>query len=302
MQSVAISQSQRRTRSNLGVNLAIAAIALLFLVPMLLVIAVSLTDESAIVRHGYRLIPRRLSGVAYEMIFRNPERVARAYSITITVTATGTVGGLLLTSMAAYPLSQRRYRLRIPFTFFFFFVMLFSGGLVPYYIFVTRVLHLRDSLLAVILPLMVTPFHILILRTYFRSIHPSLIESATMDGAGEIRIFAQIILPLSTPALATVGLFMTITYWNEWWFSLIFIENRRLYPLQMLLREVMMSVEVLRGEMASNLPQWLVEQVDVPSEAMRMAMCVVAAGPMLIVFPFFQKYFVRGLTIGALKG
>jgi len=267
-----------------SINIILIFICLLVIIPIWLVVSISLSSEDSIMAEGFTLIPGEFSLTAYKMILANPPRIINAYGVSTIVTVSGTVIGLVIMSMASYALSRSIFKLRFVFTFFFFFTMLFRAGLVPFYIYLTQYLHLKNNLLVLIFPLMVNAFYILILRTYFKRLPLSLIESAKIDGAGEIRIFWQIIIPLSKPVLATVAFFLTMFYWNEWWMSLLFISDRRLFPLQMLLRQIMANIEVMRGEMASQLPPQMLSEVEVPSEAMRMAMCVVAAGPMMI-FP-----------------
>ncbi len=291
-----------RRRHAVMVNTIIAFVCFLFILPMAAVIAISLSNEKTLIQEGYKLIPSQIDLSAYKLIFNAPVRIIRAYGVTILVTVCGTIGGLLLNSMAAYPMSRKSFKLKNIFTFFFFFTMLFRGGLVPFYIFIKNGLGLHDKIIVLIFPTLVMAFYILVLRTYFKGLPAELIESAKLDGAGEILIFSRIVLPLSIPVLATVGLFLAVQYWNDWWFSLLFIDSPEKYPLQMLLREVLQNVEIARSEMASKMPSHMQQSLQVPSESMRMAMCIVAAGPMLVIFPFFQKYFVRGLTIGALKG
>jgi putative aldouronate transport system permease protein len=204
--------------------------------------------------------------------------------------------------MCAYALSRVDFKFRRQITFYLFFTMLFSGGLVPSYILVTRYLHLKDNILSLILPGLVNVFFIFMLRTFFQSLPFSIIESCVMDGAGEFRIFAQIIIPLSKPALATVGLMIMLNYWNEWFSALLYINKNELRPLQYLLQQMLLQVEALTREISEGSGATMLDPTKVPTETTRMAMAVIATGPMLLVFPFFQKYFVKGLTVGSVKG
>ena len=262
---------------------------------MLVIVSISLSDERALAIQGYSLLPRGFSTFAYEYILRQPGQILRAYFVTAIVTALGTMGGLLLCSLLAYPLSRRDYKLRGPLSFYVFFTLLFSGGMVPFYILITRYLGLKDNLLALILPYMVTAWYVLILRTSFAQLPVELLDAARIDGAGEWRIFFQIVLPLSKPALATVGLFFILRYWNDWFLALLFMNKPDFYPLQYLLYVLMANINF----MASN-PQ--TTGMPIPTQSARMAMAVLAFGPALFSFLLLQKYFVRGITIGGLKG
>jgi putative aldouronate transport system permease protein len=279
----------------LFVHITLALIGVACVLPMLLVVSVSLSDERALVTEGYSLLPVGFSTFAYEYILQQPGQILRAYGVTISVTLFGTLGGLLLCSLLAYPLSRADYRLRGPLSFYVFFTLLFSGGMVPFYILVTRYLGLKDNMLALILPYMVTAWYVLILRTSFAQLPVELLDAARMDGAGEWRVFFQIVLPLSKPALATIGLFFILRYWNDWFLALLFIDKYTLYPLQYLLYVLMANINF----MASN-PQ--TTGMAIPVQSARMALAVLAFGPALFSFLLLQKYFVRGITIGGLKG
>ena len=215
--------------------------------------------------------------------------------MTVFVTAVGTAGGLLISSLLAYALSRQDYKFRGPLSFFVFFTLLFNGGMVPFYIVVTRYLGLKDNILALILPYMVTAWYVLILRTSFAQLPKDLLDAGRIDGAGEWRIFFQIVVPLSKPVLATIGLFFILRYWNDWFLALLFIDSGALYPLQYLLYVLMTNITFL----ASN-PQ--TTGIAIPVQSARMAMAVLAFGPALFAFLLLQKYFVRGITIGGLKG
>lgn len=277
------------------VHLVLILFGIACVVPMLVIVSISLSDERALAIQGYSLLPRGFSTFAYEYILQEPGQILRAYFVTAVVTTIGTLGGLLLCSLLAYPLSRRDYLLRGPLSFYVFFTLLFSGGMVPFYILITRYLGLKDNLLALILPYMVTAWYVLILRTSFAQLPVELLDAARIDGAGEWRIFFQIVLPLSKPALATVGLFFILRYWNDWFLALLFMNKADLYPLQYLLYVLMANINF----MASN-PQ--TTGMPIPTQSARMAMAVLAFGPALFSFLLLQKYFVRGITIGGLKG
>jgi len=295
-----LSSSYRRkgVASQVIINLILLVISLIFLLPLLLVISSSLTDEVTLSRAGFNLIPPKISFDAYNFIRMDPGRILRAYSVTLTTTTVGTVFGLLIMSMLAYALSRQDFAWRKPLSFFVIFTMLFQGGLIPTYILVTQTLHLKDSLLALIMPYLVIPWYVFLLRTYFITLPKELIESAKIDGASEWRVFFQIVVPLSTPALATVGLFCILMYWNDWWLPLLYIDSPDKFPLQYLLYSIQKSAEFLTTGEASA----LIQTIDLPVQSMRMAMAVVAMGPIAIAFLLLQRYFVRGILAGSVKG
>jgi len=287
-----------KSLSQIFVNVILLIISFLFLLPLVVVIAASLSDEKALAKNGYSLLPQGFSLSAYEYLLLDPDRLLRAYAVTIFVTVVGTLLGLLVMSMLAYALSRPEFKWRKPFSFILIFTMLFSAGLVPTYLVVTQVLHLKDNILALILPYLVVPWFVFILRSFFSSLPQEILDMARVDGASEWRIFFQIVLPLSTPVLATVGLFTILLYWNDWWLSLLYINDPNLFPLQYLLYAIMRNAEFL----TSNASTGLLTSVELPTQTLRMAMVVVAMGPIAIVFLALQKYFIRGALIGSLKG
>jgi putative aldouronate transport system permease protein len=298
MATVTRSYSPHRTKQSLSrfiIHAVLALISLVCLIPMLLIISISLSSQEEVVTQGFSLLPQGFTTFAYEYVLKVPGQLLRAYGVTALVTVVGTTIGLLFASLLGYILSRDDFMLRGPLSFYVFFTMLFNGGLIPTYILVTRYLHLKDSLLALILPRLVDPYFVLILRTYFAQLPQEILEAARMDGAGEWRTFFQIVVPLSTPPLATIGLFYLLMYWNDWFLGLLYIDVPHLVPLQYLLYKLMAAIRFL----ASN-PQ--TTGVPIPVQPARMAMAVLAAGPAIFAFLLVQKYFVRGLTVGALKG
>lgn len=285
----------KRSWGKLSVHFLLALIGLACIIPMVLVISISLSDEKALALQGYSLLPVGFTTSAYTYILQNPSQILRAYGVTVFVTAIGTMGGLLISSLLAYAISRQDYKFRTPLSFFVFFTLLFNGGMVPFYIVVTRYLGLKDNILALILPYMVTAWYVLILRTSFAQLPKDLLDAGRIDGAGEWRIFFQIVIPLSKPVLATIGLFYILRFWNDWFLALLFIDSASLYPLQYLLYVLMTNITFL----ASN-PQ--TTGIAIPVQSARMAMAVLAFGPALFAFLMLQKYFVRGITIGGLKG
>ncbi|MEK4329911.1 carbohydrate ABC transporter permease [Paenibacillus sp. FSL R7-0297] len=279
------------------VTLTVLAIFCIF--PFILVVSSSLSEESTIIEKGFQIFPSSFSTEAYSLLFKYPEEMLRAYGITISVTAIGTLFGLFLTSMTAYVLSRRDFKWRGRFSFFFFFTTLFSGGLVPWYLMIVNYLHLKDTLLVLILPLLMNVFYIIVMKSFMSSIPDAITESAKIDGAGDFRIFMQLIVPLSKPALATIGLFIALAYWNDWYNALLFISKSELMPLQYYLYKMLGNMDGMRKAMMAS---GAVVNTDLPTESLKMAMTIVATGPILLAYPFIQKYFVTGLTIGAVKG
>jgi putative aldouronate transport system permease protein len=290
-----------------GSNALLNAFFLLYtavcVAPLLLVLAVSFTDEKTVYRNGYAYLPEKLSLEAYKFVFTNVEQVLHAYWITVLVTVVGTLLSLLFTAMLAYALSRKDFRYRKAIAFYVFFTILFSGGFVPWYVICVRVLHIKDTIWALILPYLINGWYVIILRTFFATNIPDeILESARMDGSGEFRTFFQIVTPLAVPGLATIGLFNVLTYWNDWWLPLTLVTNDRLYNLQYLMYKVELDIQYLKMARQSMGALALKELMSLPSETSRMAMAVIAIGPIIMAYPFFQRYFVRGLTIGALKG
>ena len=279
--------------------LAMALMALMCIIPFVLVVSGSLTQEQAIIRDGYSLIPNPFSLQAFRTLFKYPQDLLNAYKVTLIVTCVGTAVSLILTAMTAYVLSRSDFGWRNGFSFFFYFTTLFSGGLVPWYIWNVRYLGIKENpLLAMLLPYLFSVFNLIVMKSFMRSIPESVVESARMDGASNFTIFFRLILPLSTPALATIGLFTALSYWNDWYLCYLFVDNNQFYSLQYYLYTTLSSADALkRIATASG-----IRLASVPTEGMKMAMVVVATGPILLLYPFLQKYFIRGLTIGAVKG
>jgi putative aldouronate transport system permease protein len=277
------------------VHLVLLTFSIAALIPFVMLVSGSFSSEKAIANRGYSLLPQDVSLQAYQFILADPSQILSSYFITITVTVTGGAGGLLVMSLLAYALSRKDFSLRKPLSFYVFFTMLFNGGLVPWYILITQYLHLKDNILALILPTMIVPWFVLLLRAYFGALPTELIEAAKIDGAGEWRIFFKIVVPLSTPALATVGLFLVLNYWNDWWLALLFIDDKNLMPLQYLLYTIQANIDALASD-----PN-LLSGGPIPAITVRLAMAVLAIGPIIFAFLFAQKYFVRGVTLGGVK-
>jgi len=285
------------------VNIFFIIFSLTFILPFIYVISVSFSSESSINQFGYMLWPKEFDLTAYRYVFNNPKQLIDSYKITIFSTVVGTLLSLLVMSLVAYPLSRQNYRYRSQVTFYIFFTMLFSGGLIPSYILNTQYLGLSNNIWVYIFPGLANAFNIVVIRTFFQQLPVSLVESAKIDGASELRIFFQIITPLSKPVLSTIGLFCVLGKWNDWSTSLIYVRDPELFTLQFLLQRILRDAEFINN-MINNMPGMRVSDLssNLPTEGMRFAMCIISAGPMLVVFPFFQKYFTRGLTVGAVKG
>ncbi len=291
----------KKTADYVALNIISYIVVSLFAVftvaPFVILIVNSFTSEHYILNYGFSLFPKELSVDAYSMIFAYPEKILRAYSVTIFITVLGTVTSLFLSSMAAYVMFRKEIKYRNSLAFFIFFTTLFNGGLAPYYIIVSNTLHLQDNILVLLLVPMFSAMNILILRNFIKgSIPDSLIESAKIDGAGDFRIFIQMVLPLSKAALASIGLFTALGYWNDWWTPMMFMQNDKMFPLQYVLYQILSS-----ANMASSMVNY-VSRLDMPKETLKLAMTVVSAGPIVFLYPFVQKYFVKGVTIGAVKG
>jgi putative aldouronate transport system permease protein len=275
-------------------------LALFCVVPVLFVFAISVTDEATLAAEGYHLIPKKFSLAAFEYVFASPKQILKAYGTSLFVTVFGTLASLLLTSSLAYGIARKDFRWRKFISFLVTFALLFNAGMVANYITVSKVYHLSDSIWALILPYLIMPWHVFLMKGFLADMQVSLIEAAQIDGCSEFRIFFQIILPIIKPALATVGLLIAFTYWNDWWLAMLYIENPNFTPLQYLLYRILNNIQFLLSGMVSTSVD--VDFSKLPNESIRMAMCVLASGPMLFVFPFFQKYFIKGLTVGAVKG
>ena len=276
----------------------VGLMALICIIPFIVLISGSFTSENYIRTQGYSLFINEFSTKAYELIFRNPITVFRAYGISILITGVGTVLGTLLITMTAYVICRKDFKYRNHFSFFFYFTTLFNGGMVSTYIFYIQYLRLKDSLWALILPGLFNVFYLLIMRSFVNTIPPSLIEASKIDGAGEYRIFFQVVFPLLKPGLATVGLFMALGYWNDWYNAMLYINSNVKFPLQYMLYNLLQQTQAL-ARIAS---QSGISVADLPSNSLKMAMAIVATGPILLVYPFVQKYFVKGITVGSVKG
>jgi len=278
-------------------------IALLCVVPFIMVVSGSLSSEEAIRFHGFNILPQDFSLEAYSTIFQEPATIIRAYTVTIILTLTGTCIGLFLQTMTAYVLARKEFVWRNKFSFFFYFTMLFSGGLVPYYILMTRYLGMRNNYLALLLPLIFNVYYLLIMKSYISAIPESFIHAAKIDGCGEFRTLVLIMMPMLKPALATVGLFIALAYWNDWYSAMLFISKETMHPLQYFLYNKVNNIEAYKRLLESGAAgSSMAAAINMPTQTLKMALTVVVTGPIVLLYPFVQRYYVRGITIGGVKG
>lgn len=290
-----------KIRQNLGTRLfnvigsiLMILIGLVCIIPFIMILSGSFSSETVIASEGYGLLPRGLTLAAYKAVLTDPMVILRAYGVSFFVTGFGTVLGLFLVSMSGYVLSRPDYKFRNQLSLFVYFTTLFGGGMIPSYVVVASMLNLRNNIFAMILPGLMAPFNVFLMKNFLKSISQSFVESARIDGAGDFRIYWQIVLPLAKPALATIGLFMAMGYWNDWFSCSLYIQNTHLYSLPYLLYQIMQNA-------AQALPVGVVADA-MPSETMKLATAMLTVGPIIFLYPFVQKYFVSGLVIGGVKG
>jgi len=281
------------------VVLFVCIFAVICLYPFLLVVSGSLTTNAAAIQHGFKLIPAEFTTAAYKALFKDPSSILSGYKITLFVTITGTAASLFINSMMAYVLSKRDLPGRKFINIYVLITMLFNGGMVPWYIICTRYLHLQNRVIALIIPMLVSAWNIFLIRNFFSSVSSALYESAILDGAGEFTIYRKIYAPLSKPVMATVLLFTALAYWNDWWLGLMLIEKKELQPLQMLLRSVVANIQFLQT--ADSSPEIQALMASIPGEGLKMALVIITTGPVILLYPFVQKYFVQGIMVGAVK-
>lgn len=284
-----------------GVN---GIVALICLIPFVMVVSASLSSEVAIRNNGFSILPQEFTLEAYYTVFKEPMVVLRAYGVTICLTIAGTLLGLFIQTMTAYVLSRKEFTWRNKFSFFFYFTTLFNGGLVPYYLMITRFLGLKDNYLALLLPLLFSVYNLLIMKSYILSVPDSLIEAAKIDGCGEFRTMIKVVMPMIKPAMATVGLFIALAYWNDWYNAMLYISKETMHPLQYFLYKQVNNIEAYKRilESLGGGSAGAVSAMSMPTQSLKMALTVVVTGPIVLLYPFVQKYFVQGITIGAVKG
>lgn len=294
--------NQIKKPTNVLFNMILTVLSLLSVIPFIFVMIISVTDENSLAMNGYRFIPEKFSLYAYQYILNAGENIIRSYGVTILVTVLGTIIGLLLTGTYAYALSRKTYAFRKFFTTVITIPMLFSGGMIANYLVVTKILLLKDSIWALILPLCMNSFNIIVLRTFFKtSIPDSVVESAKIDGASEWRLFFQIVIPMALPGLATIGLFLTLGYWNDWFNAMMYMDSKQWVPLQYLLIQIETSIDWLASNKSMLGVNGIQAAANLPKETIKMAIVVISTLPIIFAYPFFQRYFVKGLTVGAVK-
>lgn len=276
----------------------VGVFALMCLYPLALVLSVSFSSEQSVLLNGYKVLPQDFTFDTYKYIFQNSgAKLIRSYGITIGVTVFGTLASLLVTSMIAFAISIRSLKYRNVIAFIANFTIIFSAGLIPWYMVCVNIVGLKNSLLALILPGMFSVWNMFLMRTYFSNISPSLYEAATIDGANYLTIFWKIAVPLSKTALLTVGLMYALGYWNDWWNALMFIDKKELFPLQYYLYSILSNVNAISS---GRIPAG-VTSVKLPAETVKMAVTIITIGPIIFLYPFVQKYFVKGIMTGAVK-
>ena len=297
--------SKKAKRFQFWINVVLILITLSIVLPFVLVFISSLTDENTLIRNGYSFFPEKFSFYAYSYIIRQGEKILRAYGITIFVTIVGTAANLAMSALLAYPLSIKKLPYRRAITFFVFFTMLFNGGLVPTYLMYVKYFHIKNTIWALIVPgFLLSANNVLMIRSYFNtSIPDALFEAAKIDGAGHMKIFTSITLPLGKPILVTMGLFSALGYWNDWTNGLYYLsgnDGQKLYSIQNLLNQMITDIQYLAsGKVTGNIGA---EVAKLPTTSIRMAIAFIAMLPLFIIYPFLQKYFAEGITLGAVKG
>ena len=292
----------KKTKNIIGqlfLNLFFIIFSMAIVLPFVILVSISLSNEGDIVEYGYSILPKHIDFAAYKYVFKNSKSILNGYKVTIFYSVIATVLSVLIQSMCAYPLSKRKLRGKRGISFYLYFTMLFSGGMVPTYILITQYLHLGDTIWVYIIPSLVSPWNVFMMRTFFSGLPYEIFESMKVDGASEYNIFFKTVLPLSKPVLATIALLTFLGKWGDWNTSMLYINNESLYSLQYLLQRILQNMDLLKQMQGFS---QATSAVEVPSETVRMAMAVIVAGPALVIFPFFQKYFVKGLTVGAVKG
>lgn len=297
--SVSIHSFDKKT--DLVFSVLLGTFALSCLLPFVFVIIISFTDETSLSRQGYSFFPHLLSFSGYEYLYQLKDQILQSLFVTFFITIIGTALNVLFTTLYAYAISRKTFKYRRFFTMIALFTMLFSAGVIPTYIVMTTFLNLKDTVAALILPMLLSPFNIMVMRSFFKkTISESIIESARIDGASELRIFWQICLPLTLPGIATISLFTALAFWNDWYNALLYIQSDNLIPLQYLLMKIQANIEYISQNVSAG-SQVSAVSGGIPKEATRMAIVVISTLPIACLYPFFQKYFVKGLTIGGVK-
>ena len=286
----------------LVVTIILTLFSIVALFPLVLLVVASFTEENELITRGYQILPRKWSLEAYRYMVRQASTITRAYLVTIGTTVVGTILSILLTSSIAYPMARKNFKYRNALSFFVYFTMLFNGGLVPQYIMWTTIFHIKNTYFALIIPnLLMSAFNIFLVRNYYsNSLPDALFEAAQLDGASEFGIYTKVVFPLSKPVIATIGLFVALAYWNSWTNALYYVTDPRYFGIQNLLMRIMKNIEYLRTGAAELSAEG--QAVSLPGNSIRMALAFVGILPIIIVYPMLQKYFIRGVVVGAVKG
>ncbi len=283
-------------------NIIFIILALCCIIPVVFVFMISITSEASLTKFGYQMIPKEFSLGSYRFLWGEKEMIFKALGVSVFVTLIGTAIGVVLTTTMGYVLSRPGYKLNGFLTWVVFIPMIFNGGMIASYVINTNLLGLKDTVWALVLPLAVSSFNIIICKTFFRTTIPdSIVESAKIDGATQLNIFTRIVLPISKPVIATISLFLCFGYWNDWFQSSLYISNSNLYSLQALLNNIQKNIQFLANNPSAGLSLQQYRNM-MPAEGARMAIAIVIVVPIACAYPFFQKYFISGLTIGAIKG
>ncbi len=292
---------KKRIAGKIALNLFLFLGSLTFIIPLVMMCSISLSAENAITEYGYTVLPKVFSTAAYKSVFANPHQIIQAYKVTIAFSVLGTALSMLIQSMMAYSLSKSDFTGKKFFTGMLLFTMLFNGGLVPSYILNTQYLHLGNTFWIYIFPTLVSAFNVFMFRTNIAALPDGLLEAAKLDGASEFTIYFKIVFPLIIPILASLGFLTLLGRWNDWNTALLYIRDSELYSLQYLLQRILNEADYIKQMQKAGTTS-MFDAKNIPGESLRYAMAVVAAGPMLVVFPFFQKYLSKGLTVGSVKG
>lgn len=295
------SLNQIKKSTNIVFNIVFLILAVMCVIPLLFVFSISITDEEALRTNGYQLIPSVLSGSAYKFLWNERGMILRAAFMSILVTIVGTIIAIALDTSMGYVVSRRNFKLKTLYTWLIFIPMVFNGGMLASYVVVNNILGLSNTIWALILPLACSSFSVTICRTFFRTTVPdSIIESAKIDGAGQFRIWSQIVMPISKPVIATIGMFAAFGYWNDWFQASLYIQDKNLQTLQSLLNNIQKNIEYIANNPYGGLSLQQYKS-SMPTESVRMAIAIVIIVPIACTYPFFQKYFISGLTIGSVK-
>lgn len=289
-------------KTDISFNIIFIIFALISIIPVIFIFIISISSEDSLRTYGYRFIPKALSLDSYIFVLREVKMILRALGVSILVTVLGSAIGVMLTTLMGYVLSRKEYKMNGFFTMIVFIPMIFNGGMISSYVVNTQFMHLKDSIWALVFPLCVSSFNVVVCKTFFKANIPdSVIESAQIDGASQFTIFGKIALPLSKPLMATIALFLTFGYWNDWFQSSLYITNTKLFSLQALLDHVQRNIEMMakNPSLGVTMQQYI---NAMPKEGARMAMAIIIIIPIACTYPFFQKYFISGLTVGAVKG